>query len=142
MNKNVYDNNKPTIECVGITTGPEGATRHVFSIYQITTKSFGVYANYGLLSGFTWFAIGYQNGLTIQYFRAAFGANYQNTEYKFPIAFANNTTPCITACAIHAAGNVNITLNIISTSKTGFKCYPTYGGGLATETFMCIAIGY
>ena len=51
--------NNPTPECVGITTGPEGVTRHVFSVYQITSKSFGVYGNYSLLSGFAWTAKGY-----------------------------------------------------------------------------------
>ena len=81
------------------------------------------------------------NGLIEQRFKEAFSNRYENNEYKFPVAF-NTTSIYIVANAIHDAGNVNITLNVISISKTGFKCYATYGGGVAVETMMCIVSGY
>lgn len=56
---NIKYSESPTIECVGKTTGPEGAARHVFSIYSIDIEKFSVYGNYSLLSGFHWTAKGY-----------------------------------------------------------------------------------
>lgn len=64
-------------------------------------------------------------------------------EYKFPIAFNNTDQPMIVANVVHAVSeNKNFTLMVKSRTKTGFTAYATYGGGMADETFMCIAIGY
>ena len=59
VNFNIMFSQTPTIECVGVTSSAEGATRHVFSIHSIDTTKFSVYANYSLLSGFDWTAKGY-----------------------------------------------------------------------------------
>ena len=48
----------PCVKCTLLTTGPEGATRHVFSIYTVNTEKFGVFGNSSLLAGFHWAARG------------------------------------------------------------------------------------